>query len=76
MSAAAETTGTVTTVPVPLPGREYDILVGRGLIPEAARRRKLFQIDAICLWCTVVHALTLVLFALVIIRQALDPEGG
>jgi uncharacterized membrane protein len=37
---------------------------------------ELFQIDAICLWCTVVHALTLVLFALVIIRQALDPEGG
>ena len=37
---------------------------------------ELFQIDAICLWCTVVHALTLVLFALVIIRQALDPDGG
>ena len=37
---------------------------------------ELFQINAICLWCTVVHALTLVLFALVIIRQALDPDGG
>ena len=37
---------------------------------------ELFRIDAICLWCTVVHALTLVLFALVLIRQALDPEGG
>ncbi|MFF0341490.1 vitamin K epoxide reductase family protein [Kribbella sp. NPDC004875] len=34
---------------------------------------ELFQIDAICLWCTVVHALTLILFALVIIRQALVP---
>jgi uncharacterized membrane protein len=34
---------------------------------------ELFQINAICLWCTVVHALTLVLFALVIIRQALLP---
>jgi uncharacterized membrane protein len=34
---------------------------------------ELFQINAICLWCTVVHALTLVLFALVIIRLALVP---
>lgn len=34
---------------------------------------ELFQIDAICLWCTVVHALTLVLFALVMIRLALTP---
>jgi uncharacterized membrane protein len=34
---------------------------------------ELFQIDAICLWCTVVHALTLVLFGLVIIRLALVP---
>ncbi|MEV6283906.1 vitamin K epoxide reductase family protein [Kribbella sp. NPDC051770] len=32
---------------------------------------ELFRIDAICLWCTVVHALTLVLFGLVAIRQAL-----
>jgi uncharacterized membrane protein len=34
---------------------------------------ELFQIDAICLWCTVVHALTIVLFGLVVIRQALPP---
>jgi len=34
---------------------------------------ELFRIDAICLWCTVVHALTLVLFGLVVIRQALPP---
>ncbi|NUR96559.1 MAG: vitamin K epoxide reductase family protein [Kribbellaceae bacterium] len=34
---------------------------------------ELFQINAICLWCTVVHALTLVLFGLVIIRLALVP---
>jgi uncharacterized membrane protein len=34
---------------------------------------ELFRINAICLWCTVVHALTLVLFALVIIRAALVP---
>lgn len=34
---------------------------------------ELFQIDAICLWCTVVHGLTLVLFGLVVIRQALPP---
>ncbi|MFB6718581.1 vitamin K epoxide reductase family protein [Kribbella sp. NPDC056345] len=34
---------------------------------------ELFRINAICLWCTVVHALTLVLFALVVIRIALPP---
>ncbi|TDC15530.1 vitamin K epoxide reductase family protein [Kribbella albertanoniae] len=34
---------------------------------------ELFRINAICLWCTVVHALTLVLFALVVIRTALPP---
>src|SRR3989442_14585162 len=37
---------------------------------------ELFQINAICLWCTVVHALTLVLFALVIIRLALVPPAS
>jgi len=35
---------------------------------------ELFRIDAICLWCTVVHTLTLLLFALVVIRQALTPN--
>jgi uncharacterized membrane protein len=35
---------------------------------------ELFRIDAICLWCTVVHALTLLLFALVVIREALTPN--
>ncbi|GAA0589479.1 vitamin K epoxide reductase family protein [Kribbella sandramycini] len=34
---------------------------------------ELFRINAICLWCTVVHGLTLVLFALVVIRIALPP---
>jgi uncharacterized membrane protein len=34
---------------------------------------ELFRIDAICLWCSVVHALTIALFALVVIRQALAP---
>lgn len=34
---------------------------------------ELFQINAICLWCTVVHALTIILFGLVVIRQALPP---
>lgn len=32
---------------------------------------ELFRINAICLWCTVIHALTLLLFTLVVIRQAL-----
>jgi uncharacterized membrane protein len=35
---------------------------------------ELFRIDAICLWCTVVHALTLLLFVLVVIHQALTPN--
>ena len=34
---------------------------------------ELFQIDAICLWCTVVHALTLILFGLIVVREALPP---
>ncbi|TDD46221.1 vitamin K epoxide reductase family protein [Kribbella antibiotica] len=34
---------------------------------------ELFRINAICLWCTVVHGLTLILFALVVIRVALPP---
>jgi uncharacterized membrane protein len=37
---------------------------------------ELFQINAICLWCTVVHALTLVLFGLVIVRLALVPPAS
>ncbi|GAA1691905.1 hypothetical protein GCM10009745_41610 [Kribbella yunnanensis] len=37
---------------------------------------ELFRINAICLWCTVVHALTLILFALVVIRVALPPLEG
>jgi uncharacterized membrane protein len=36
---------------------------------------ELFQIDAICLWCTVVHVLTLVLFGLVVVRLALAPPA-
>ena len=38
MSATAAQSGTITAVPVPLPGRAYDILVGRGLIAEAGAR--------------------------------------
>jgi uncharacterized membrane protein len=34
---------------------------------------ELFRINAICLWCTVVHALTLILFGLIVIRVALPP---
>ncbi|MET9273457.1 vitamin K epoxide reductase family protein [Kribbella sp. NPDC003557] len=37
---------------------------------------ELFRINAICLWCTVVHALTLVLFGLVIVRLALVPPAS
>jgi uncharacterized membrane protein len=36
---------------------------------------ELFRINAICLWCTVVHALTLVLFAVIAVVQALAPTA-
>jgi uncharacterized membrane protein len=34
---------------------------------------ELFRIDAICLWCTGVHAVTLALFAVVVLDAALRP---
>jgi uncharacterized membrane protein len=34
---------------------------------------ELFRIDAICLWCTVVHVVTLALFAVVVLEVALRP---
>jgi uncharacterized membrane protein len=34
---------------------------------------ELFPIGAICLWCTVVHAVTLLLFAVVVLDAALRP---
>ena len=34
---------------------------------------ELFRIDAICLWCTVVHALTVALFAVLVLAAALRP---
>jgi uncharacterized membrane protein len=37
---------------------------------------ELFRIDAICLWCTAVHAVTLALFAVVVIAAALQPEDA
>jgi uncharacterized membrane protein len=37
---------------------------------------ELFRIDAICLWCTGVHAITLVLFALLAVDVALAPVGN
>ncbi|RKS84246.1 vitamin K epoxide reductase family protein [Motilibacter peucedani] len=33
---------------------------------------ELFRIDAICLWCTVVHLLTLALFAVLVMGEALS----
>jgi uncharacterized membrane protein len=36
---------------------------------------ELFRINAICLWCTVVHALTLALFAVLAVVQALAPTA-
>lgn len=37
---------------------------------------ELFQIDAICLWCTAVHVITVVLFALVLVAEAQTVEGA
>ncbi|MGZ4610364.1 MAG: vitamin K epoxide reductase family protein [Actinomycetes bacterium] len=34
---------------------------------------ELFRIDAICLWCTAVHAVTVALFAVVVMAAALRP---
>jgi uncharacterized membrane protein len=37
---------------------------------------ELFRIDAICLWCTVVHALTIALFAVLALGVALQPQDA
>jgi uncharacterized membrane protein len=37
---------------------------------------ELFRINAICLWCTVVHALTFALFAVVAVAHALAPTAS
>ncbi len=37
---------------------------------------ELFTLDAICLWCTSVHVLTLIVFALSVFRLAGQPTGG
>ena len=37
---------------------------------------ELFRIDAICLWCTVVHVSTVVLFAVVVLLAALAPPAA
>jgi uncharacterized membrane protein len=36
---------------------------------------ELFKIDAICLWCTVVHAITVVLFGVVLVAEALIAQA-
>ena len=37
---------------------------------------ELFRIDAVCLWCTVVHVSTVVLFSVVVLLAALAPAAG
>ena len=37
---------------------------------------ELFQINAICLWCTAVHLITLTLFGLLVIGQSLVSVGA
>lgn len=36
---------------------------------------ELFEIDAICLWCTAVHAITVILFAAVVVAEALAVQA-
>ncbi|HEY2788723.1 MAG TPA: vitamin K epoxide reductase family protein [Gaiellales bacterium] len=36
---------------------------------------ELFQIDAICLWCTVVHAISVLLFAVVLVGEAMAVQA-
>lgn len=36
---------------------------------------ELFVVDAICLWCTAVHVLTVALFAVIAVHAALDAEA-
>ena len=36
---------------------------------------ELFQIDAICLWCTVVHAISVLLFAVVVLGEAMAVQA-
>jgi uncharacterized membrane protein len=37
---------------------------------------ELFTLDAICLWCTSVHVITFLLFALVVVSATASLEGG
>jgi uncharacterized membrane protein len=37
---------------------------------------ELFQIDAICLWCTAVHVITVVLFGVVLVAEAQAVEAA
>jgi uncharacterized membrane protein len=37
---------------------------------------ELFRIDAICLWCTVVHAVTVTLFAVLALGVAMRPQDA
>lgn len=37
---------------------------------------ELFQIDAICLWCTVVHAISVLLFAVVLVAEAMAVQAA
>ena len=37
---------------------------------------ELFRIDAICLWCTVVHVSTVALFAVVVLLAAVTPPSA
>jgi uncharacterized membrane protein len=37
---------------------------------------ELFTVHAVCLWCTVVHVIAVLLFAAVVLGEALRPSAG
>jgi len=67
----------------PVAWRAVDPWVGRARLAGAVAGvvmvvylvwAELFRIDAICLWCTVVHVLTVALFAVLVLGAALRPQ--
>jgi uncharacterized membrane protein len=73
----------VTALTVPVAWRSTNPWVARGRLAAAAAGvlfvlylvwAELFRIDAICLWCTVVHLATLALFAVLLLSAALGPS--
>jgi uncharacterized membrane protein len=72
----------MTVLCTPAAWRASSLWVGRARLAGAAAGvvmvvylvwAELFRIDAICLWCTVVHAISIALFAVLALAAALSP---